>query len=284
MATITPTIRLRRLGMALRDHREAAGLTLDEAARVLMRSPSSLSRIEKGLHHVPVRDLEYILGKYGVADPAVRDRLFDWCRNGRKKGWWQRYATDLSPEMMDFIGLEADASAIDFFELMLIPGLLQTEEYARALIETGPFAHDPHQVSRLVAIRMKRQDVLTRTTPPSIRVILDEAVLRRQVGGPDVMRAQLQRLLDVAQSPQVTLQVIPFSAGAHWGVTGAFTLMKISGAGALRVVTVDSLSTISYREEDQDLDTYTAAFDELRSLAPPATDSQALIRRLLSTT
>jgi transcriptional regulator with XRE-family HTH domain len=115
MATITPTIRLRRLGMALRDHREAAGLTLDDAARVLMRSPSSLSRIEKGLHHVPIRDLEYILGKYGVTDPAVTDRLFDWCRNGRKKGWWQRYATDLSPEMMDFIGLEADATSIDFF-------------------------------------------------------------------------------------------------------------------------------------------------------------------------
>jgi transcriptional regulator with XRE-family HTH domain len=179
MATITPTIRLRRLGMALRDHREAAGLTLDEAARLLMRSPSSLSRIEKGLHHVPVRDLEYILGKYGVTDPAVRDRLFDWCRNGRKKGWWQRYATDLSPEMMDFIGLEADAMSIELFELILVPGLRQSEAY-------------------------------------------------------------------------------------------------------VRIATVDSLTAMSYREEEADVRAFSATFDRLRSEAFSEQESQRLISRLLS--
>lgn len=234
MATITPTIRLRRLGMALRDHREAAGLTLDEAARILMRSPSSLSRIEKGLHHVPVRDLEYILGKYSVTDPAVRDRLFDWCRNGRKKGWWQRYATDLSPEVMDFIGLEVDATFIGLFELILVPGLLQTEAYARALMETGPFANDPERVERLIAVRMRRQELLHRPDPPRLWTILDEAALRRPVGGRSLMRAQLQHLVEVSALPHVAIQVIPFGAGTHWGVAGAFKILDVGGRGDLR--------------------------------------------------
>jgi transcriptional regulator with XRE-family HTH domain len=282
MATITPTIRLRRLGMALRDHREAAGLTLDEAARVLMRSPSSLSRIEKGLHHVPVRDLEYILGKYGVTDPAVRDRLFDWSRNGRKKGWWQRYATDLSPEMMDFIGLEADATFIALFELIVVPGLLQTDAYARALIERGPFADDPDRVDRLVAVRIRRQELLQRLNPPKLWTVLDEAALRRQVGGRSLMRTQFSHLVDVCALPHVTLQVIPFAAGTHRGVSGAFKILDVGDRGDLRIVTVDSLTAMSYREEEADVQAYSAAFDGLRATALSEQDSQKLIARLMS--
>ncbi|GAB3963623.1 helix-turn-helix transcriptional regulator [Actinoallomurus acanthiterrae] len=282
MATITPTIRLRRLGMALRDHREAAGLTLDDAAHVLMRSPSSLSRIEKGLHHLPVRDLEYILGKYGVTDPAVTGRLFDWCRNGRKKGWWQRYATDLSPEMMDFIGLEADAIFIALFELILIPGLLQTEAYVRALMETGPFADDPERVDRLIDVRMRRQELLHRPDPPKLLTILDEAALRRQVGGSEVMRSQLTQLIEVSALPHVALQVIPLGEGAHWGVTGAFKILDVGDCGDLRIVTVDSLTAMSYREDESDVRTYSMAFDHLRTTALSAQESQKLIAGLLS--
>jgi transcriptional regulator with XRE-family HTH domain len=282
VATITPTIRLRRLGIALRTHREAAGLTLDDAARVLMRSPSSLSRIEKGLHHLAARDLEYILAKYGVTDPEVTDRLFEWRRNGRKKGWWQRYATDLSPEMMDFIGLEADATSIELFELILVPGLLQTEAYTRALIETGPFAHDPERVDRLVAIRMRRQELLARPDAPSLWTIVDEATLRRVVGGPATMRAQLRHLMETSELPTVTVQVLPFSAGAYQGMTGAFKILEVGEPGDLRVVTVDSLTHMSYREEADDLRTYTAAFDRLRANALSESESHALIERLLS--
>ncbi|GAA4634938.1 helix-turn-helix transcriptional regulator [Actinoallomurus vinaceus] len=282
MATITPTIRLRRLGMALRDHREAAGLTLDDAAHVLMRSPSSLSRIEKGLHHLPVRDLEYILGKYGVTDPAVTGRLFDWCRNGRKKGWWQRYATDLSPEMMDFIGLEADAASIALFELILVPGLLQSEAYARALMETGPFADDPERVDRLVAVRMRRQELLQRPSPPQLRTIMDEAALRRQVGGQKLMRAQLRLLLEISVLPDVTIQVIPFTSGAHLGVASAFGILDVGDHGDLRVVTVDSLTAMSYREEESDIQAYSSTFDHLQAAALSEQDSQKLIQQLLS--
>ncbi|WP_433175346.1 helix-turn-helix domain-containing protein [Actinoallomurus sp. CA-150999] len=282
MATITPTIRLRRLGMALRDHREAAGLTLDDAAHVLMRSPSSLSRIEKGLHHLPVRDLEYILGKYAVSDPAVTGRLFDWCRNGRKKGWWQRYATDLSPEMMDFIGLEADAIFIGLFELILIPGLLQTEAYIRALMEKGQFADDPERVDRLVAVRMHRQELLEGPNPPKFSTIVDEAALRRQIGGRSVMRAQLQHLTDISCLPHIGLQVIPFAAGTHPGVSGAFEILDVGDRGDLRIVTVDSLTAMSYREDESDVRAYGVAFDRLRSAALSELESQKLIAGLLS--
>ncbi|MEV5747241.1 DUF5753 domain-containing protein [Actinoallomurus sp. NPDC052308] len=247
-----------------------------------MRSPSSLSRIEKGLHHVPVRDLEYILGKYAVTDPAVRDRLFDWCRNGRKKGWWQRYATDLSPEMMDFIGLEADATFIGLFELILVPGLLQTEAYARALMETGPFADDPERVDRLVAVRMRRQELLHEADPPRLRTILDEAALRREVGGRKLMRAQLQILLDISVLPHVTIQVIPFSAGAHLGVASAFGVMHVGSRSDLQVATVDSLTEMSYREENTQVRAYSAAFEHLHATALSDRDSQKFMQRVLS--
>jgi transcriptional regulator with XRE-family HTH domain len=282
VATITPTIRLRRLGIALRNHREAAGLTLEDAAHMLMRSPSSLSRIEKGLHHLPARDLEYILGKYAVSDPDITGRLFDWRRNGRKKGWWQRYATDLSPEMMDFIGLETDATSIELFELILVPGLFQTEAYARALIETGPFAHDPERVERLVAIRMKRQELVTGPNAPTLWAIVDEAALRRTVGGPATMRAQLRHMMKMSELPTITVQVLPFGAGAYQGMTGAFKILEVAEPGDLRVVTVDSLTRMSYLEEADELRTYTAAFDRLRATALSESESRALIGRLLS--
>jgi transcriptional regulator with XRE-family HTH domain len=282
VGTITPTIRLRRLDMALRDHREAAGHTLDDAARMLMRSPSSISRIEKGLHHVPARDLEYILGKYGVTDPDVTGRLFDWCRNGRKKGWWQRYATDLSSETMDFIGLEADAASIALFELILIPGLLQTEEYARALLGGGPYAHDPDRVHRLVTVRLYRQEILTRQDPPLVWAIPDEAALHRQVGDPNVMRVQMRQLIELSELPKVTLQVLPFGAGAHRGVSGAFTIMDVGERSDLRVVTVDSLTQMSYREEREEIHAYGATLDHLRATALSQDDSRALMKRLMS--
>jgi transcriptional regulator with XRE-family HTH domain len=282
MGTVTPTIRLRRLGTALRRYREDAGLSLEEAVRLLQRSASSLSRIEKGLHHIPVRDLEYILGKYGVTDEAATARMYDWCRNGRRKGWWQKYADDLSAETMDLIGLEADAVSIDFFELILIPGLLQTEDYARTLIGQGPFAHDSDRVERLVAVRMKRQQVLARPAPPRIGAIVDEAALHRQVGGPYVMRAQLRLLAEAARLPHVTLQVLPFAAGAHKGLDGAFKILDVGGPGDLRVVTVDSLTQISYREEDDEIRTYAEAFEHLRAAALPEADSRAMIDRLVS--
>jgi transcriptional regulator with XRE-family HTH domain len=282
MGTIKPTIRLRRLGLELRQRREAAGLNLEEAAVLLMRSASSISRIEKALHHAPVRDVEYFLGKYGVTDQAVHQRLYDLSRNGRKKGWWQKYADDLIPEMMDYIGLEADAVSIGFFELILIPGLLQIEAYARALIGNGPFAHDLERVDRLVDVRMRRQQILTRPKPPRLWAIVDEAALRRQVGGPEVTRAQLRRLLEVSRPAQVTLQVLPFTAGSYHGMTGAFEILEVGERGDLQVVAVDKLTGVSYHEDEDEVRAYADTFDRLRAAALSESDSRILIESLLS--
>jgi transcriptional regulator with XRE-family HTH domain len=282
MGTIKPTIRLRRLGLELRQHREAAGLNLEEAAVLLKRSASSISRIEKALHHAPVRDVEYFLGKYGVTDQSVYQRLYDLSRNGRKKGWWQKHADDLVPEMMEVISLEADAISIEFFEVILIPGLLQTEEYARALIGNGLFARDPERVDRLVDVRMRRQQILRRPDPPRFWAIVDEAALRREVGGPEVMCAQLRRLLEVSRLGQVTLQVLPFTAGSYRGMTGAFKIMEVGERGDLRVVALDSLVEVSFREEEDEVRAYADTFDILRAAALSETDSRALIESLLS--
>ncbi|WP_433333669.1 helix-turn-helix domain-containing protein [Spirillospora sp. CA-294931] len=282
MGNIAPTIRLRRLGLALKREREAAGLTLDEAAALLVRHATSISRIEKGLHHPKVRDVEYMLTKYGATDPALHDRLYDWSRNGRKKGWWQQFSSDLSPETMDLIGLEGDSGRIDFLELILIPGLLQTMEYARTLLKKGPYATDPAQVERLVSIRMQRQGIVTRKDPPRLRAVLDEAALHRRVGGPAVMQAQLLHLVELSHLPHVSLRVLPYGAGAYPGMTGAFKILELGGPGSLRVVSVDSLTQMSYREKDDEIQTYTDAFQVLCSMALSETDSRALIERLLS--
>ncbi|MGI8328986.1 helix-turn-helix domain-containing protein [Actinomadura scrupuli] len=284
MGTIKPTIRLRRLGLELKGHREAAGYNLAQAERLLKRSASSISRIEKGLHHPPERDVEYFLNKYGVTEAGIYQRLYALSRDGRKRGWWQRYGTDLSPETMDLIGLEADAVSIDFFELCLIPGLLQTEDYARAVISTGPFGSVQEQLDRLVTVRMKRQEVLIKPRPPHVWAIIDESALHRPVGSSDVMRMQLSHLVSAARLPHVKLQVLPFQVGEHPCMTGAFKILDIGERGDLQVVIVDSLTQITYREEEAEVRRYADAFHRLKAAALPEADSLALIERLVSET
>lgn len=282
MGTLKPTLRLRKLGLALRRYREAAGLTLDEAAAVLNRHASSISRIEKGLHHCPVHDVEYYLIKYGVTDPTTYLRLYDLSRNARKKGWWHQYKGDLSHDILDFISLESDAVDIDLFELAFVPGLFQTRAYARTIIGGGIYAFDADRVERLVEVRMRRQELLTGQHRPRHRTVVDEAALRRQVGGKGVMRAQLERLIEVSYLPLVTLQVLPFGAGQHLGMDGSFKILHLGQPGNLRVVTVDSLTEMSYREEEPEIHIYVNAFDRLQGMALSASDSRDLIERLLS--
>ncbi|MBO2454457.1 helix-turn-helix domain-containing protein [Actinomadura barringtoniae] len=284
MGNIAPTIRLRRLGLALKNARESAGLTLYEAADLLKRHPTSIARIEKGLHHARVRDVEYMLNKYGVTDAAIHERLYDWSRNGRKKGWWQEFRKDLSPETMDLIGLEYDSDSIDFCELVVVPGLFQNEDYARALIAQGPYSGDEESVERLIAVRMQRKEIITRPNPPRLRAIIDEAALHRLVGGRRVMRAQLQHLLDLSSLPNVMLQVLPFACGAHQCVTGAFIIIEIGGPGSLRVVTVDSLTQMSYLEGEDVLRTYSNAFKGMHAKAHSEADTRTFIEGLLSQT
>jgi transcriptional regulator with XRE-family HTH domain len=268
--------------MELRRIREERGLTTHRAARLLNRTQSSISKLETGHRGIRIPGLENMLDRYGGVDEQTRETLFRLAREARTKGWWQSYDGTLTPEAMDLIGLEADASRICFFELILIPGLLQTEPYARALLSQGPFSYDPELVDRLVDVRLKRQRILTRPDPPELLAILDEAALRRQVGGPDVMRVQLEHLLEASRPPNVTLRILPFAAGAYRGMAGAFQILDVGEYGDLRVVAVDSLSGMSYREESEELCNYAEAFDRLLAAALSDVDACCLIEELLS--
>lgn len=195
MATLaTPTVRLRRLGAELKRIREDAGLSLDAAGVRLGRSASSLSKIENGRVVLPRRDLTYILDCYDVTDEPLREMLYALARDGRKKGWWRRYADTLSPAAQDYMSLEADAAAVRTFQPLVVPGLLQSESYARAVIEAG-IPLGPRNVDRLLSIRMARQALLSAPSPPQIWLIIWEAVLRHTIGGRGVMAEQLARRL-----------------------------------------------------------------------------------------
>lgn len=268
--------------MELRRIREDRGLTTHRAARLLNRTQSSISKLETGHRGIRIPGLENMLDRYGGVDEQTRETLFRLAREARTKGWWQSYDGTLTPEAIDLIGLEADASRICFFELILIPGLLQTEPYARALISEGSFAYDPNLIDRLVDVRLKRQEILTGIAPPVVHAILDEAALRREVGSVDVMRTQLQHLIEACKRPNVSLQVLPFASGAYGGMTGAFVLMDVGAHGDLRLVQVDSLTEMSYREELQQVRAYSDTFDRLRARALSQADTQGLIEELMS--
>lgn len=268
--------------MQLRQIREHRGLSIPEAARLLNRDPSAVSKAETGNRGIRRPALENMLDRYGISDEALREHLFALARDSYKKGWWQQHGGMLSPETMDLISLEADALSMEFFELTLIPGLLQTEAYARAVISVGFAGQAPERLDRLVAIRLKRQEVLTKSDPPRLLAIIDEAALRRQVGSPEVMRGQLRKLITLSGLAHVTLQVLPFSTGEHGGMTGGFKILRVGEIGDLSVVVVDSLTQISYREQDHEIHAYSAAFSHLSTTALPESDSRELIQRLLS--
>jgi transcriptional regulator with XRE-family HTH domain len=273
-----PTLRSRRLGMELRKMREALGYSTHAAGRLLNRTQSSLSKLETGHRGIRIPALLQILDAYGVKDPKRRDDLIRLAKEARKTGWWQSYEM-LSPEDMDLIGVEAEATEICYFELILIPGLLQTEGYARALMMQGAFANNPELLDRSVTVRMRRQAILQRPDPPTVRVVVDEAALLRQVGGGAVMQWQLKHLLEVSRFPHVTLQVLPFSAGSYRGMTGHFQAVS---APDLQVVAIDTLTGMSYVEDREEIRTHVETFDRLTGIALPEHESQVLIEQLIS--
>jgi transcriptional regulator with XRE-family HTH domain len=273
-----PSVRFRRIGLELRRLREERGLTLLDAEGLLERSTTSLSRIETGMQAIPARDLEFILIKYGVTDGSFKEAMLELARQGRKKGWWHRYAKTLSRDLMDFLSLEADAKSISTFQTVLIPGLLQTPEYARALI-----AGTRTEIKRAVEVRMARQEVLEGDTPPPrLHAVIGEAALRQRVGGARVMRAQLRRLVEMSELAHVGVRVIPFEAGAHQGLNGPFTLLEVGERGRLSVVTIETLHGMSYVEHDDDVRRFAGIFDEVAAAALPESDSRALIDRIRS--
>lgn len=262
-----PAVRRRKLGAELRTLRGRAGLTSGEAARLVGWHQSKVSRIETGASGVKPADVRLLLDAYGVDDAQLRDLLLALAGSGGGQGrdhWWHAYKGVLPPTYRDFISLESQAGAMRTLETSVVPGLLQTPEYARAVTRAAVEGLDEGRLDALVEVRLARQDVLRSHPPLVLSAVLDEAVLRREVGGPEVMAAQLERLVEAARLPQVRLQVLPFAAGAHIGITGPFVIFSFSSTSDLDVVVLDHLTSSLYLERKEDVEAYTEAFNALQ--------------------
>jgi transcriptional regulator with XRE-family HTH domain len=270
----SPTVRRRRLASELRRLREAAGLTIDEVGDKLECSASKISRIETGHVGVTPRDVRDMLELYPI-DNDQREALVQLAREARKKGWWHAYNEVFTGS---FVGLESDASSLHAHQALLIPGLLQTEDYTRAVHKAIRPDQPDEEIERRVAARLARQKLLTDPQPPEYWVIMDEAVLHRVVGGPEIMRTQLHRLITAADLPHVTVQVVPFGAGAHAGMEGPFLILGFPEAADPDVVYVENTTTGSYLEEPSDVHRYTLMFDHLRASALNTSETLRLVK------
>jgi transcriptional regulator with XRE-family HTH domain len=272
MTTTGPTVRRRRLGTELRKLRESNAYKLEEVAAQLGVAPSTLSRIETGKAPTKSAYLNQMLEMYGVDDSPQRQVLVDMAREGHRKGWWAAY-DDVLPSGFDiYVGLEAETAAVRGYEVSMVHGLLQTSDYARAVLcEMFP-RHGTEQIDRLVDLRIERQRRFGDDPPLELWAILDEAVIRRTVGGKPVMRGQLEHLLDSAAKPWVTLQVLPFSCGAHAGHGGGFSILEFPNRSDSEVAYVESMAGMIVLEKDREVRARAEIFDRLRAaaLAPGA--------------
>ena len=275
MARPTSTAR-RELGDELRrlrgDRRGAA------VARALGWSESKLSRIETARTGITEPDLERLLAAYTVT-PEDRNRLHNLARRGRGRVWWTPYRSSVPAPYDEYVALEAEAVAMSEWETQIVPGLLQTDEYARAVIEVGADIGDPDTAHRRLELRMARQTVLVRDPPPRLTVILDEAVLHRQVGGPDVLHRQLHRLREASLRPGVELLVLPFSAGAHAALSESFMILDFAPEARGPVVHSEGLTGGFFHLKGDEVQVFREAFDDVRRRALPVVDSRALITR-----
>jgi transcriptional regulator with XRE-family HTH domain len=263
VAKRSPTVRERRLARALRHLREEASLTIEDVAEKLEISPSTVSRMETAQVGVRPRDLRFLLDMYEMSE-AERDQLLQIARERRQQQWWQEYA-DL-PNIA-VAGLEEDSSTIWQYSTQLVPGLLQTEPYARAVLGAIRLDAKPDDIDRRLDLRIHRQALLTREDPPEYWVVLDEAVVRRQVGGPAVMAEQLGYLIEAAKQAHITLQVLPFSSGEHAGMDGEFTVLHYRESADPDVVYIENTGNDLYLESSEVTRRYNKIFDHLRAAA-----------------
>ncbi|WP_055532177.1 helix-turn-helix domain-containing protein [Streptomyces graminilatus] len=277
-----PAVRRRKLGAELRALRARASLTSGEAARLVGWHQSKVSRIETGASRVKPADVRLLLDAYDVPDGEARELLLVLAggEHAGRHHWWHAYRGVLPPTYRDFISLESQASTMRTLETSVVPGLLQTPEYARAMTRAAVDGLEECRLDALVEVRLARQDVLRSDPPLELSAVLDEAVLRREVGGPEVMSRQLDRLAEAARLPQVRLQILPFSAGAYIGITGPFVIFSFPSTSDLDVVVLDQMMSSLYLERKEDLQAYSEAFNTLQIHALSPEDSLDFIADL----
>jgi len=251
------------LGTQLRRLREAAGITAEQAGYAIRASRSKISRIETGRADVKTRDAHDLLTLYGVTDEDVRSRFLSLVGQSSRPDWWSKYGDVLPDWLEPYLGFESAAAAIRSFDTQYVPGLFQTEDYARAVTRLGDRNAPAEEIERRVGLRLARQELLARAQPPRIWAVMDEAVLHRAVGGGPVMRAQLHHLMEVATMPWVTLQVMPFARGGQVGASGSFTVLRFEEHDLLDVVYIEQLTSALYLEQRSDVEHYLGVMEEL---------------------
>jgi Domain of unknown function (DUF5753)/Helix-turn-helix domain len=265
--TLGPTVLRMMLGNQLHRLREAAGVTPDRAGYEIRASRSKISRMENGRVGFKERDVADLLTLYGVTDEHKRAGTLSLARQANIPGWWSKYGDVLADWFEAYLGLEGAASVIRTFELQFVHGLFQTEAYARAVTLLGHKGSPAEEIDRRVSLRLKRQDLLTGPEPPKVWSVVDEAALRRPVGGRAVMRAQLSRLTEVAALPQVTIQVVPFGRGGHAAASGSFTVLRFAERELPDVVYIEQLTSALYLDNREDVDHYMEVMNNLSAEA-----------------
>lgn len=257
-----PTVRRMVLGAQLRRMRETAGITRAEAAYLIRSSDSKISRLELGRVSFKVRDVNDLLTMYGMHDEDARRKFLEMVEQSNNPGWWHSY-TDLIPNwFQDFVGLEESASRIQSYELLYVPGLLQTEDYARAVATGGRHWAVNEDTERRVRLRVSRQKILARPEAPKLWAVIDESVLRRPIGGREVMRRQIDRLLEYIELPHISLQILPFSASGL-SAEGSFTLLRFAQPELPNIIYLEHLSGALYLERLDEIELYSRMFDQL---------------------
>ncbi len=278
-----PTILRRIVGAELRRLREARGVTREEAGFEIRSSESKISRVELGRVSFKLRDVEDLLTLYGLpSDDPERERIVTLAKQANAPAWWRRYG-DLVPSWFEgYIGLESAAETIRTYEAQLIPGLLQTREYVRAVVRSVDQRASEAEIARKVELRMDRQrQVLERNPPPTVWAVVDEGALRRGIGGPPVMRGQLEALAEAARRPNISIQILPFDAGAHPALTGAFTILRFPEADVSDVVYLELITRALYLDRQDEIDAYTEAMTRLCLAAHQPGQTEDIIGALL---
>ena len=274
-------VRRMLLGSHLRRLREARGITREAAGYSIRASESKISRMELGRVSFKTRDVEDLLTLYGVNDEAERNALLSLAREANVAGWWHSYSDVLPSWFPTYVGLEGAASLIRVYEVQFVHGLLQTEAYARAVVARGMKGASPAAIGRRVALRLERQKYLLSTGGPEFHVVLDEAALRRPYGDREVMRGQLQHLIEISERPNVRLQIMPFGFGGHSGESGAFTILSFPESDLSDVIFLEQLTSALYLDKAEDVTQYEKAMKELQQDSPGPDESRDLLRGLL---
>ncbi|MDA8369101.1 MAG: helix-turn-helix transcriptional regulator [Nocardiopsaceae bacterium] len=274
------TVRGRRLSTELKRLREKAGISGEQAASQLDWSQSKVSRIENGRITVNAKDLRSLLSLYEVPEEK-QGKYFELSKGSKVKGWWEAYADAIPRDYADYIELETEACAILTYSPQIINGILQTEEYAKRVVQSALLISPPGEVARRVSVRMERQERLVKDCSRALSIVLDEAVLRRKVGGPEVMSAQLRHLLMLAEQENVTIRVLPSEVGEHPATAGEFTILQFPEEDDTDVVHVEAMTSSLYVEEEAEVFRYTLAFNQLCSLALDPPESKAFIASVI---